>query len=251
MASNEVLDENKLIDDLMYRVTYVTKFIEFTGEDHERILELNELLVPLVGPITDAVYVKNFSYDITKESFTMKQEFFEDNINANVKTLKLDDPIIKFRKTMLSKYIKKLVTMPLDAKKIKYLDWVGEIHTDTKTKKSKINVEYIHCNALMGFVAGALLNIVQTATQEQLNITPEKKRQAVVALSKLLWVQNDLFVRHYIPREDSELMIARNKRLLKKERTPPLTVLKLFGSTLGTFVVGIAATVGALSFLSK
>ncbi|PVU88860.1 hypothetical protein BB559_005353 [Furculomyces boomerangus] len=141
--------------------------------------------------------------------------------------------------------------MPLDAKKIKYLDWVGEIHTDTKTKKSKINVEYIHCNALMGFVAGALLNIVQTATQEQLNITPEKKRQAVVALSKLLWVQNDLFVRHYIPREDSELMIARNKRLLKKERTPPLTVLKLFGSTLGTFAVGIAATVGALSFLSK
>jgi hypothetical protein len=53
-------------------------------------------------------------------------------------------------------------------------------------------VPLVQMNALMGFVADALL-----ATILSLDLDATMKVAAVRAFSKLLWLQNDLITRHY------------------------------------------------------
>jgi hypothetical protein len=79
-----------------------------------------------------------------------------------------------------------------------YLDKVGLMHTGKpgfkhRENKPELRVEYIHIGALLGYV----LNIVIGAALT-LDIDIETKGKVIIALNKVLWIQNDLFVRHYI-----------------------------------------------------
>lgn len=74
---------------------------------------------------------------------------------------------------------------------VEYLDVVGKIHTHKMGNKD-IEVPLVQMNALMGFVADAV-----NATILGFNIPAEAKTKAIRAFSKLLWLQNDLIVRHY------------------------------------------------------
>jgi Protoglobin len=75
---------------------------------------------------------------------------------------------------------------------LKYLDWVAKIHTDTPTKKSKISVDYIHVNALLGYVESTLVGGLLS-----LNLDRETESAALLAFNKLLWIQNDFFAKYY------------------------------------------------------
>jgi hypothetical protein len=75
---------------------------------------------------------------------------------------------------------------------LKYLDWVAKIHTDTPAKKSKISVDYIHVNALMGYVESTLVGGLLS-----LNLDRETEAKALLAFNKLLWIQNDYFAKYY------------------------------------------------------
>ncbi len=67
---------------------------------------------------------------VLQRYFVPKQYGYEGTQTAtSVDNLTLDDGQITFRKTMLSKYLVKLVTAEYDANFIKYIDWVGKIHT--------------------------------------------------------------------------------------------------------------------------
>jgi hypothetical protein len=72
-----------------------------------------------------------------------------------------------------------------------YLDFVGKMHTP-KAGSAEIDVPLVQMNALMGFVADALL-----ATILGLDLDGATKVKAVRAFNKLLWLQNDLITRHY------------------------------------------------------
>lgn len=72
------------------------------------------------------------------------------------------------------------------------MDWVAKIHTDTADKKSKINVDYIHINALLGYVESVLINGILS-----LNLDRETETAALLAFNKLLWIQNDYFAKYY------------------------------------------------------
>ena len=72
-----------------------------------------------------------------------------------------------------------------------YLDFVGKMHT-VKAGSPDIQVPLVQMNALMGFVADALLSTILG-----LDLDHAMKTQAVRAFNKLLWLQNDLIPRHY------------------------------------------------------
>jgi hypothetical protein len=75
---------------------------------------------------------------------------------------------------------------------LKYLDWVAKIHTDTPSKKSKISVDYIHVNALLGYVESTLVGGLLS-----LNLDRQTETAALLAFNKLLWIQNDFFAKYY------------------------------------------------------
>ncbi|KAL9658547.1 hypothetical protein ABK040_006086 [Willaertia magna] len=196
MASNstEHVEEYQLDTDILYRFNYVTKFIGFDNEDVKAILESKDLVAPAVPIIVDAVYEKLFKFDITKRFFVKRNAGFEGKLDEFEELSDKNSEQIKFRKDMLSRYLVKLVTADYsDPNFVKYLDWVGKIHTDKAGSKS-INVDYIHVNALMGYVSDVVINYIET----QLKDDHENRTRTVRAFNKLFWIQNDLFTRHYV-----------------------------------------------------
>ena len=149
-------------------------------------------LAPVVPALVDAVYDKLFTFDATMRHFVPRQHGFDGATPASLAALSLDHEQIAFRKKHLTGYLVKLVTAPYDGKMLQYLDWVGKIHTP-KAGNPAINVPVVQINALFGFVNDALI-----ATIQGLDIAQEKKTAMIRAFTKLLWIQADLFVRHYV-----------------------------------------------------
>ncbi|PIA17449.1 hypothetical protein COEREDRAFT_28436, partial [Coemansia reversa NRRL 1564] len=190
------IEHDRLYTDLQYRYDYVASVIGFTKEDQELIKKSASVVAGLVPTIVDAVYDKLHNYDITWKHFDQDQEGLK--VQANPKSdedhVSMGSEVIKFRKTMLTKYLKKLVTAEWNLSFLKYLDWVGHIHTTTPLKKSSINVEYIHCNALLGYVAAVVVGALQKSTEWD----DDTRDQIVNAYNKFFWLQNDFFSRYYV-----------------------------------------------------
>ncbi|KAI9307017.1 Protoglobin-domain-containing protein [Cunninghamella echinulata] len=188
----EYINVDKLYSDGKYRFDYVAKFVDFGEEDIKVIQQVADQLRPLAPSVVNAVYEKLFTFDVTKTFFLSKNEGFEGEVPPTLEELTLDHPQIKFRKDFLGKYLNKLLSGPYDDRFLRYLDWVAKIHTDTPDKKSKINVDYIHVNALMGYVESILINGLLS-----LNLDRDTETKALLAFNKLLWIQNDYFAKYY------------------------------------------------------
>ncbi|KAK9764116.1 hypothetical protein K7432_008656 [Basidiobolus ranarum] len=188
----EHVDRELIHTDPVYRYLYVAKFVDFTDKDVEAIKSVSEQLAPLGATLVDAVYDKLKKFDITWETMAKRHEGFSGEVVEDLNNLKADSAQIKFRKDMLTRYIGRLLTNPYDERMIKYLDWVAKIHTDIPGKKSKINVEYIHISALLGFVESTLIWAIST-----LGLEREHELRAVLAFNKVLWLQNDFFAKYY------------------------------------------------------
>ncbi|KAG0311426.1 hypothetical protein BGZ97_011879 [Linnemannia gamsii] len=173
----EHIERETLYTDPVYRFQYVAKFMGFGDEDVDVIKGAAELVKPLVPVVVDARH----------EGFVPKAGVVE---NAAELTENADQ--IKFRKDMLSKYFDRLLTNPYDERMIKYLEYVARIHTDTPTKKSKINVDVIHINALLGYVEQVLIGGIKS-----LNLDRDTEYKAIAAFGKLLWIQMDFFLKFY------------------------------------------------------
>jgi hypothetical protein len=185
------IDEPRLENDLAYRFGYLADFMGFGPEDVQVILGLAPKLAPLVPALVDAVYVKLFGYDATKRHFVPRQQGYEGPLPEGLADLTPDHPLIKFRKEHLARYLARLVTGPYDGKMVAYLDMVGKMHTP-KAGSSAVDVPLVQMNALMGFVSDALVS-----TLLGLGLDAATQARAVRAFCKLLWLQNDLIVRHY------------------------------------------------------
>lgn len=109
--------------------------------------------------VVDAVYDKLFSYDCTKRHFVPQQSGYRGPIPADIEGLHMDHEMIQFRKAHLGRYLASLVTRPYDAKMIGYLDMVGKMHTPA-AGSVELDVPLVQMNALMGFVADAVLATV-------------------------------------------------------------------------------------------
>jgi hypothetical protein len=185
------IDEYRLDHDLGYRFEYLAEFIGFGPEDVKTIHAAVAHLAPVVSQLVDAVYVKLFCYDATKRHFVPRQFGYEGALPETIQTLTLDHDLIKFRKAHLGNYLKRLVTGEYDKKMVSYLDFVGKVHTPRAGSK-ELNIPLVQMTALMGFVSDALLQTILG-----LDVDHATKNRMVCAFNKLLWIQNDLIVRHY------------------------------------------------------
>lgn len=187
----KTIDEPKLESDLAFRFQYLAEFMGFGEADIAAIHAAAPALAPLVPGLVDAVYAKLHTYTATWRHFVPRQAGYDGEVPADLAHLTPDHPQIAFRKQHLGRYLVALVTKPYDGKMVEYLDMVGKIHTD-KAGSKQISVPLVQMNALMGFVADAFV-----ATILGLNLPRETEAATLRAFNKLLWLQNDLIVRHY------------------------------------------------------
>ena len=82
------------------------------------------------------------------------------------------------------------MTAKYDANFVKYLDYVGKIHTAYSGKASRINVEYVHCSALFTYVSSFIIDALMSA-----GLPHDVEKKTVLAFNKLLWIQNDYFAK--------------------------------------------------------
>ncbi len=191
MRGFQRIDEERLEQDVDYRVGYLGNFMGFGPDDIEVIQGAASHLAPLVPALVDAVYDKLFSYDATKRHFVSRQSGYDGEIPESVESLEQSHAMIEFRKQHLARYLVALMTRDYDAKMINYLDMVGKIHTP-KAGSPELDVPLVQMNALMGFVSDALTNVILG-----LGLDRETEVRTLRGFNKLLWIQNDLITRHY------------------------------------------------------
>lgn len=185
------IDEARLETDLEYRFGYLTEFVGLDEKDIDAIHAAAEHLAPVVPGLVDAVYDKLFSFDATKRHFVPRQHGYDGPVPENIDALSLEHEQIEFRKQHLARYLTSLVTREYNAKMVSYLDMVGKMHTP-KAGSDKLDVPLVQMNALLGFVATALIDTILS-----LGLDRETEVRTISAFNKLLWVQNDLVNRHY------------------------------------------------------
>ena len=185
-----------------YRISYLKKFLNFTDSDGAAIQASGAILGPLVPTVLDAVYTNLLSYDITAKAFAPPQPEFDGPAPASVQELTLDHPQILHRKDFLKRYLLQLVGTKEWGDECKiwdYMDKVGIMHTGEpgfkhRRRRPELRVEYVHVNALLGFVEDVVVGAVMGTDELDL----ATKTSTVRAWNKLLWIQNDLFARHYV-----------------------------------------------------
>lgn len=192
------------LEDLPSRISYLSSFLELTPSDGEALLAAKPLVAPLVPTILDAVYTKLLSFDITAQAFVPRNSDYEGELVKNVQELTLEHPQIAMRKDFLKNYLVKLVsttdlnpTSPFWT----YLNNVGIMHTGLpgfkhRAHKPELRVEYIHMSVLLGYVVDIVIGAVF-----EMDIDNLMKGRVIRALNKVVWIQNDLFARHYLPKD--------------------------------------------------
>lgn len=184
------------------RVAYLKDFLSFTSEDGAAIRASAPLVAPLVPAILDAVYTKLLSFDITARPFVPRQPEYTGPVPKDAMDLDLEHPQILHRKNFLKNYLVKLVSnedWSDDSKFWQYLDTVGVMHTGVpgfkhREKRPALRVEYMHMGLLLGYVE----DVVVQAVLNMDAIDAGMKEKVTRAFNKLLWIQNDLFARHYV-----------------------------------------------------
>jgi hypothetical protein len=194
------------LNDLPSRITYLKSFLNFTDEDGAAIQASKALIAPLLPAVLDIIYTHLLSYDITAKAFVPPQSHQKETRPINVLELSLEHPNIKHRKDFLKGYLVRLVSNSNwadDSSFWQYLDRVGLMHTGQpgfshRKNLPELRVEYVHMGLLLGFVEDV---IVKTTLEADLDV--DTKQKVIRAFNKLLWIQNDLFARHFLIDKDS------------------------------------------------
>ncbi|CAF4215774.1 unnamed protein product [Rotaria magnacalcarata] len=152
------------------------------------------LVFPLIPVLADTVYRKLFSFDITKQYFLKRNEGFEGFLPKKQCGVTLDSAQMELRRDMLSMYLKRILTQrDWNDTFLQYLSQIGKIHTD-QAGSASINVDYMHINALLGYLEHLLIDVLCTTD----TIDEKTKRGILMAVNKLFWIQNDFFTMHYL-----------------------------------------------------
>jgi len=204
------IDTNRLQSDLRYRFEYLSKFLHFTSDDISMLNSFAPIVFSIIPVLSDTVYRKLFSFDITKQYFLIRNEGFEGFLSKKQCGITLDSAQMELRRDMLSMYLKRVLTQrEWTDTFLQYLTQVGKIHTN-QAGSSSINVDYIHINALLGYLEHLLIDVLCNTD----SIDEKTKRGILMAINKFFWIQNDFFTMHY-------LMSIKDSSISNK--TPPST----------------------------
>lgn len=186
------IDEARLEADLEYRFGYVAEFLGFGPDDADRIHGAAPYLGPLIPRVVESTYEKLLSYDATARHFVPRQAGFDGPTPASTAELSANHAQIRFRKDHLTRYFMQILGRSYDGKMAVYLDMVGKMHTP-KAGNSAIDVPLVQMNALMGLLS----DVLSATLAEALPYEPADLVATLRSFQKLLWIQNDLIVRHY------------------------------------------------------
>lgn len=209
----EHIDLNRLNVDLRYRFDYLSKFLQFTADDIELLNKFAPLIFPRIPVLADTVYRKLFSFDITKKYFLMNSEGFEGFVPKPGSNVTLESAQMVFRRDMLSMYLKRVLTQrEWNDSFLQYLSQIGKIHTN-KAGSASINVDYIHINALLGFLEHLLIDAIWNVE----TIDDQTRRATALAINKFFWIQNDFFTMHYLG-DSAQKSTTSDQSIIKKPK---------------------------------
>jgi hypothetical protein len=103
-----------------------------------------------------------------------------------------NSPQILHRKMFLRGYLNKLCSDPSKMEFWEYLDKVG-MHVG-QGRAHPLHVEYVHIGVTLSFVQ----DIITEAVLSHPRLKMDRKIALVKALSKVIWIQNDLFAKWYV-----------------------------------------------------
>ncbi|CAF0727793.1 unnamed protein product [Rotaria sordida] len=210
----EHIDSNRLHSDLRYRFEYVSKFLNFTSDDIAMLNTFAPIIFPIVPVITDTVYRKLFSFDITKHNFLIRNEGFEGFLPKTTSGITLDSPQMELRKDMLSMYLKRVLTQrEWNDTFLQFLSHVGKIHTN-QAGSASINVDHTHINALLGYLEHLLIDVLSNTD----SIDEKTKRGILMAINKFFWIQNDFFTMHCFMSLKDNLISVKTPPSTKKSK---------------------------------
>lgn len=200
------------------RISYLSSFLSFQPSDGLAIQASKPLIAPLIPVALDLVYTKLLGYDITAKAFVPRQDGSKQGpAPTRPQDLYLSHSHILHRKNFLRAYLVKIVSnadwtpsSPL----WRYMDVVGAAHAGGPLQRERIKqqrqggqkdlspalrVEYMQLSLLLGFVQDVIVGLVLEVEE----IDARTKKEVILAWNKLLWIQNDLFARHYVVDEDT------------------------------------------------
>jgi hypothetical protein len=162
----------------------------------------------LIPAVVNIVYKKLLQYDITARAFTTRSTGFEGPMDEVPDE---DSPQIVHRKMFLCAYLKKLCSDPTQMEFWEYLDKVGWVplfvsvlagfianrlrmmHTGLG-RTHPLHIEYIHIGAALAVIQ----DILNEAILSHPRLPLQRKVAITKALSKVIWIQNDLFTKWYV-----------------------------------------------------
>lgn len=140
--------------------------------------------------MVNIVYKKLLQYDITARAFETRSTSYEGPVDPN---LSETSPQIMHRKMFLRGYLNKLCSDPSKMEFWEYLDKVGMMHVG-QGRAHPLHVEYVHIGATLSFVQDILTEAILSHPKMKM----DRKIGLVKAISKVIWIQNDLFAKWYV-----------------------------------------------------
>ncbi|KAJ3814841.1 Protoglobin-domain-containing protein [Lentinula lateritia] len=184
------------------RINYIKDFIMFGTPDQEILHKVAPLVNDMIPQVVDDLYAKLFEFDVTKQIFLKRNEGFDGPIPSKLEDLTLDSAQLVYRKIFMKSWARRVLTSDYSSGKTwAYMDKVGIMHTGVKSFRHRnhvapLVVPYRDCALSLGWVQ----TVLQTAILklDLVELSNEEKIAAIGAVSKVIWIQNDLFARHYI-----------------------------------------------------
>ncbi|CAE6435254.1 unnamed protein product [Rhizoctonia solani] len=176
------------------RATFLSRNTGFEGKLATRLEEIthdnDQIKFRWVTFLRDRIRFLHVKFD--------PRSTYKYNTPSSIQTL--PGSLRSIRKDFLRIWMFKVFTADYtDVKTFEYLDKVGLMHTGPVAfqhleKKEPLHVDYMHCALLLGHVHNMLTRAVLAR-----NLPAETTETTLIAINKVLWIQNDLFARHYIP----------------------------------------------------
>ncbi|KAH8726175.1 Protoglobin-domain-containing protein [Phaeosphaeriaceae sp. PMI808] len=184
------IDRKDLYTSLECRIQYLHSFLDFSSRDVEALVTGAKYIKVLIPAVVNIVYKKLLQYDITARAFETRSTSYEGPVDPNISE---NSPQILHRKMFLRGYLNKLCSDPTQMEFWQYLDKVGMMHVG-QGRVHPLHVEYVHIGVTLSFIQDVLTEAILSHPRLKM----ERKIALVKALSKVIWIQNDLFAKWYV-----------------------------------------------------
>ncbi|KAJ5818441.1 hypothetical protein N7474_004032 [Penicillium riverlandense] len=185
------VDRKALYVNFEERIKYLHEFLEFGIADVEALVTGAKYVKALIPRVVTLVYEKLLQRDITSRAFHTRST--AKGKPEDEDWLTEDTPQIQRRKMFLRWYLNRLCQDPTKMDFWRYIGKVGMMHSG-QLRMDPLSVEYIHIGACIGYIQDVMIEAIMSLPQLSLR----RKIALLRALTKVLWIQNDMFARWHV-----------------------------------------------------